>query len=396
MSTTTAATTRGSPASDTRRRPLILHLIDEFKVGGAQTHLVTVLASALSARSVDHHVVGLFGDGPIAGRLRELGVRVDVLDLRPLFARRRFLAAAGVLETLIAEARPDVVEAHLSWSRLLGLFAAWRAGVPRRIAFEQGDVYLSSWKFRLANRIGQRFADRIVVCSEALREWNLRTHGIAPDRLAVLHNCVDLARFRPRASAAASSRFDLPAGRTRFVAVGTLGEGVDKRTDVLIRALAIARTRGVDGALVVCGDGERRWTLEKLAAALDVEDRVRFLGTCVDIPEILAACDVFCHAAPFEPFGIACVEAAAAGLPAIVPNSGGIPEIVIDGRTGWLYPPLDAQALADRMVQLHESPAMRRDFGRAARRDAEHRFSVEGYVHRLHDLYQLPDRGANP
>ncbi len=285
---------------------------------------------------------------------------------------------------------------HLTWSRLLGLYAAARAGVPRRIGFEQGDIYLNSWKFRLANRVGQRHADRIVVCSEALGDWNRRTHGIAASRLVVMHNCVDLTRFRPRASDSRARAFDLPVDSTRFVAVGTLGVGVDKRTDVSIRALAYARANAADVALIVCGDGERCAVLERLALSLGVADRVRFLGTTSNVPEVLASCDVFCHASPFEPFGIACAEAAASGLPALVPNSGGIREIVREGRTGFLYPPLDAKALAERMVQLHENPALRLRLGAAARCDAEQRFGVEDYVQRLHDLYQLRASGGPP
>ncbi len=110
MSTTTAATLRVPPGVAVRRRPLILHLIDEFKIGGAQTHLATVLAASLATYPVDHRVVGLFGDGPIADHFRALGVRVDTLDLRPLLARRRYFKGARVLQELITEAHPDVVE----------------------------------------------------------------------------------------------------------------------------------------------------------------------------------------------------------------------------------------------------------------------------------------------
>lgn len=378
-----------SATADTGARPLILHIIDELKVGGAQTHLVTMLREALAAYPVAHRVVALFGDGPVAGAVRDLGVEVDVLDLRPYFARRRFLAAGRVLERLIRAHRPDLVEAHLTWSRLLGLYAAWRAGVPRRIGFEQGDVYLDSWKFRLANRIGQHFADRIVVCSQALADWNRRTHGISPRRLTVLHNCVDLARFRPAEGRSGAEAFGLPLGTTVFGAIGTLGRGVNKRTDVAIRAVAAARARGNDVALVVCGDGDQRSELEALADGLGVGPWVRFLGTRGDVPGVLAACDAFCHAAPFEPFGIVCVEAMAAGLPVLVPDSGGIREAVDDGVTGLVYPALDHEALSGLMGRLQERPDLRRSLGHAARRAAEGRFSAPGYVARLYELYGL-------
>jgi hypothetical protein len=141
---------------------LVLHIIDELKVGGAQTQLADVLREAIRRYPIKHHVVSLFGDGPIGQNLRSLGIPVETLDLRPLMGRRRFLAAAKVIEGRIRSLRPAIVEAHLTWSRLLGLYAAWRAGVPLRIAFEQGDIYLKSWKFRAANFVGQYLAHHIV------------------------------------------------------------------------------------------------------------------------------------------------------------------------------------------------------------------------------------------
>ena len=144
----------------------------------------------------------------------------------------RFLGAARVLADRFLAYRPDLVEPHLTWSRLLGLFAAWQAGVPRRIGFEQGDIYLDSWKFRAANFVGQHFAHRVVVCSRALADWNRRVHGISRGRLAVFHNCVDLARLRPSVDHQVVGTLALPAHSTLFAMVGTLGRGVNKRTDI--------------------------------------------------------------------------------------------------------------------------------------------------------------------
>lgn len=369
-------------------RPLIVHIIDELQVGGAQTHLVTMIREARRRYDLDHFVIGLFGDGPIARELEALGVGVEALDLRPLFARRRFPAAAEAIGRRLRDLRADVVEAHLTWSRLLGLYAAWRAKAPTRIGFEQGDVYLDSWKFRAANFVGQGFAHRIVVCSEALGEWNRRTHGVRRGRLEVLHNCVDLDRFRPSASRR-DPEFGFSDGTTIFAAVGTLGRGVNKRVDVAVRAIAAARESGRDVGLVVCGDGEQRADLEALAESLGVAEAVRFLGMRGDVRDVLAGCDAFCHAAPFEPFGIVCIEAMAMQLPVIVPDSGGIVEAVEDGVSGLVYPRLDHASLARAMSFLHDRPDDRRRMGRAARLAVEARFSSAAYIDRLYDLYGL-------
>ncbi len=174
---------------------LHVHVIDELRTGGAQTHLITMLREAVKYPGIEHHVVTLFGDGELSQEIRDLGIQVHVLDLRPYLRKRKFFAATFEVQTLLENLRPDLVEAHLTWSRFIALFAAWRADVPLRIGFEQGDLYLNSWKFRVANFFAQSLAHRVVVCSDALAEWAHRTHGICRSRLLVMHNCVDLARF---------------------------------------------------------------------------------------------------------------------------------------------------------------------------------------------------------
>jgi 1,4-alpha-glucan branching enzyme len=286
---------------------------------------------------------------------------------------------------LLESMRPDLVEAHLTWSRFIALLAAWRAGVPLRIGFEHGDLYMSSWKFRLASFFAQSLAHRIVVCSEALGDCFHRTHGISRSKLLVLHNCVDLARFSKSGPKAQDISF--PPGTTVFCALGTLGRGVNKRVDICIRALATARSAGAKVALVICGDGEQRGQLEGLAQSLNIASYIKFLGTRSDVAQVLRACHVFCHAAPFEPFGIVAIEAMAVGLPVVVPNSGGVRETVEHGVNGLLYPALNHQALAGAMVTFANQPALRESMGMAGRKIVEERFSVQQYLSKLYQAY---------
>ena len=366
---------------------LHVHVIDELRIGGAQTHLVTMLREAITIPRIEHHVVSLFGDGDLSQEIRDLGIQVHVLDLRPYFRQRQFWAATCELQELFERLHPDLVEAHLTWSRLIALFAAWRAGVPLRIGFEQGDLYMNSWKFRIANFFAQSLAHRIVVCSEALGHWTHRTHGTFRSKLLILHNCVDLARFSP--SGRVANDFAIPDGTTIFCAVGTLGRGVNKRVDVCLRALAVARSAGANVALIICGDGEQRQELEELALSLGIAPNVKFLGTRSDVASVLRACGAFCHAAPFEPFGIVAIEAMASGLAIVVPNSGGIRETVEHGVNGLIYPALNHQALGEAMLTLANNPDLRSSMGLAGRRFAEETFSVRRYLSNLYQAYEV-------
>ena len=362
-------------------------------MGGAQTHLETMIVCARQSHpEVSHRVVSLFGGGPIADRLTALGVPVEDLGLVELVRAHRYPAAIRVLRRLIEADAPDVVEAHLTWSRLLGLFAAWRCGTKLRIGYEQGDIYMTSPRIRLANFVLQHCVHRLVVCSAALGRWARRTHGISAARLWVLHNPVDTQRFVP-AERPTGERFGFAPDTLLMVTIGTLGRGVNKRVDVCIQALAIARREAKVG-LLICGDGPQRAELEALAASLGVTDDVRFLGLRGDVATVLTQCDVYCHAAPFEPFGIVCVEAMASGLPTIVPNGGGIPEAVDDGKTGFIYPVGDAAALAARVVELSRAPERAKQMGVAARQAAVDRFDAHRYVDNLYAAYAASLSGA--
>ena len=362
-----------------------VHVIDDLRTGGAQTHLITVLREAVKHECIEHHVVSLFGDGEMGTSIRELGIPLHILDLRSNFRRRRFLTSVGQLRKLFQELHPELVEAHLTWSRLLALLAAWQVRVPLRIGFEQGDMYMNSWKFRLANFAAQLLAHRTVVCSEALGNWVTRTHGVSRSKLLVIHNCVDLKRFQMKGPKAEDIVF--PGGTTIFCAVGTLGRGVNKRVDICIRGLAAARSQGALAGLVICGDGEQRGDLEQLTFSLGVAAHVKFLGTRCDVAAVMRSCDVFCHAAPFEPFGIVAIEAMAVGLPVVVPNAGGIREIVEHGVTGLLYPALDYEALGEAMAKLSGREDLRRSLGVAGHQSVRDRFSVEQYLRCLYQAY---------
>lgn len=367
----------------------IIHIIDELKIGGAQTHLVTMLRHLKQVYEFEHSVISLFGDGPIGDELRKIGVAVHVLDLRPFLARQRFDLAIKEIKRYIELNRPQLVEAHLTWSRLLGLLAARLADVPQRIGFEQGDIYMNSLKFRFANHLSQYYTDHYIVCSTALLHWVQKTHHISEHKLSVFYNCVDTRCFRPDIEPAPDLVAQCNSYSTRFIMVGILGKGVNKRIDIGIQALAEARQKGANISLTIAGDGELRPSLEQLAEQLGIATHVHFLGMRHDIPSVLAASDVFCHASPFEPFGIVALEAMAVGCPVIVPDSGGIREVVQPRITGLVYPALDIQALALAMLELSADKQRQQDMRQAALEAVQAHFIVEQYVKRLYTLYGL-------
>lgn len=331
----------------------IIHFIDEIKMGGAQTHLLTIVKEMLIQHPNDvHKIVVLFEDDSLSDKFREVGIEVECLNLRKYFSTKSYFKIISILKKYIKNENPKIVETHLTWSRLLVNTAAKLANVKKRIGFEHGDIYLNSIFFKITNFFSQFIFDTIIVCSEELKIWTNKTHHIANTKLKVMYNCIDLVKFKPVESKQLEKVLDKKLPKFNFITVGTLGKGVNKRVDVSIKATAILKEKGFDVGLIVCGDGEQKQDLEKLAIDLGIESQVQFLGMRNDIPKILPHAFAFVHAAPYEPFGIVCIEAMASGLPAIVPNSGGIQKIVSDGVDGYVYEHLDENHLAIKMETL--------------------------------------------
>jgi glycosyltransferase involved in cell wall biosynthesis len=142
-----------------------------------------------------------------------------------------------------------------------------------------------------------------------------------------------------------------------------------------------------DVRLEVAGSGPERVALEREVASLGIDNHVKFLGWQTDLTSALARWDVFALPSLEEGFGIAALEAMAAGLPIVATSVGGIPELIEDGRTGWLVPPGNSKAFAGRLRELILSPQQRLSMGNVGRVRARQYFSSEVMVESISKIY---------
>jgi glycosyltransferase involved in cell wall biosynthesis len=156
----------------------------------------------------------------------------------------------------------------------------------------------------------------------------------------------------------------------RFIALGRL----DRRKGLDIALEALAEVPEADLAIV--GDGEERAALEALASQLGVSERVRFVGYAEDVRSAIAESDVALSSARQEGLGVALLEAMAMERPVVALPTGGVPEVVRDGETGWLASNGSARALARAMQASIDAPDELRRRGAAARARVEDHFSV--------------------
>ena len=340
--------------------------------GGAEIHLHE-LFGRIAARGGGGgggggHEVHLIASGwpSCAPRAVVDGIQVTRLGGRHSFAPR----ARGAVRRALRKQRFDVVIEDIN---KLPLFLPMLTSLPfvaivphlfGTTAFAEASAPLAAvvWAAELPIPWAYRRAAFHAI-SESTRD-DLVRRGVPSERIVVIHPGVDSAAYRPDP---ATER----ATRPTFLYLGRLKRY--KGVEFALRALAIARAARADVTLDICGQGDDRPRLERLATELGLNDAVRFLGY---VPEeekqrLLRQAWAVVFPSPKEGWGIANIEAAACGTPALASDSPGLRESVQNGVTGYLVPHGDSQALADRMLALAADPAAVERLGRAARTFAE-------------------------
>lgn len=319
---------------------------------------------------------------PLVRRAAAVGIAVRPMTIRSegdLFALARI---AG----LVRRGRFDVLHLHTSQAHGLGAVAARLAGRRRPAVVVTRRVEHSIFRHTFLGLDRLKYApgaDRVLCVSNQVRTV-LRADGLPDAMLAVVHDGVELERFRRPGRSPEAVRRDLgiPAGAFLVGTVGHLEEA--KGQQHLVDALARLAERVPGARLLVVGEGEARPVLAVRAVGLGLGNRVVFTGFREDVPDLLGAMDVFAFASASEGLGSSVLEAMAAGTPVVAVAAGGVPEAVRDGREGLLVRPGDGDAIADAIAQalanVFEDPAAARARARAARRRLECEFGAERMV----------------
>jgi glycosyltransferase involved in cell wall biosynthesis len=251
----------------------------------------------------------------------------------------------------------------------------------RRILFAHGIEVWGDPAYRAVRpwepKLLRQALSRVAIVSRFSQKRMAAAFGLGPDRFTLFPNAVDLPG--PPSP---------PRGRT-ILAVARLGAGErEKHLDKLIRALPLVPA----AQLVVIGDGPLRDELCTLAATLGVADRVALPGAVDAATLMLAYADACVFALPSskEGFGIVYLEAWAHGLPVIGSRHGAAGEVITDGVDGFTVDPTDIQALAERLRQLLDDPALAARMGAAGRATVERQYSNAAFVANLRALLATP------
>lgn len=319
------------------------------------------------------------GDTPTPGRLLRLSWQVLSRDPRP-YCR------------LLGQRRPALIHAHFGIEGVYALPLARRLGVPLVTTFHGFDATLSTgallcspaWaNYPLFRRRLAQQGDLFLCASSFIRERMLAL-GFPEERTHVHYIGVNTGAIRPR-----EADEETPV----ILAVARLVEV--KGIEYLIRAFARLVPRVPEVELVIIGEGPLKRRLQALARSLGVAARVRFLGA-QSHDQVLAWMrksamfvlpSVRTRTGRSEGLGMVLLEAAASGVPMVGTRHGGIPEVIVEGKTGCLAAERDSDELAARMVELFADSARRARMARNARALVETRFDLRKQTEKLEDFY---------
>ena len=379
----------------------ILHIITRLDLGGSAEN--TLLSAAGLARK-GHHVAivaGFSENPPSSGELAAQQAGVEIRRTRLLRREVSPLADLACLWRLcgiIRSGRYDIVHTHTSKAGVIGRLAGRLCGVKTLVHTPHGHIFYAYFSpgmttlFMWLERLVAPLTHAHIALTSAEREEYLERGIGSPGNFHQVFSGIILEKSMVGESLRLPVREGLAIPPTAFVSLTIARLVPVKNHDLIVRAAVELTGRFPDIYFVFAGDGELRGKLEALAEREGVSARISFVGWRQDIPALLAASDIFVLCSHNEGMGRVFVEAQAAGLPCVGSNVCGIPEVVCEGKTGYLVPTDDPHQLAVRIESLYSRRHTLEPMRDACRKWACSKFSVETMVDKIELIYM----GAAP
>jgi glycosyltransferase involved in cell wall biosynthesis len=357
-----------------------MFIITSMPVGGAETLLVNLIRRMDRERFAPE-LCCLKSLGPLGEMLSS-----EVPTFSNVLSNKWDIGVLGRLTRLMRQRKiAAVVTVGAGDKMFWGRLAAWRAGVPVVLS----AIHSTGWPDVIGrlNRMLTPLTDAFIGVAEQHGNYLTDNEGFPAQKVRVIANGVDVERFRPSVDGTAIRRELRISPKTPLAGI-VAALRPEKNHAAFLQAAAKVRQQIPDAHFLIVGDGPDRLMLEALSHDLQLDDAVHFVGSRSDTPELLAAMDVFALTSRMEANPVSILEAMAAGKPVIAPAVGSIPDVVLDGATGYLTAAGDVEAVANRLTELLSNAALARSFGSCGRALVEDHWSLEGMVEGYENLIE--------
>ena len=370
-------------------KPNVLQLVGSFHQGGSERQAIQLTQLLRSSDRYTIHLACLSPEGSLRKQVDDMGITdvpafpltsfYDLNAARQLFRFVKLLRARAV----------DIVQTHDFYTNVFGMAAAAVAGVNVRIAARRETTGVRTKAQAKAEHLAYTLAHAIVGNAEAVRRA-LISEGVNSKKIVTIHNGLDLSRIAVSPGltrAEMLARLNLPDGYRFVTIVANLRMPV-KDHGTFLRAAARVVKAVPDAAFVLAGEGELVESMQALAAELGLQERAFFVGRCERVNELLAVSDVCVLSSIAEGFSNAILEYMGAARPVVATDVGGAREAIRDGVNGFVVPPKNPEAMAERIVEVLSDRDAAVAMGQASLRIIEEDFSLAAQLRRTEELYE--------
>lgn len=360
----------------------ILFITSRLAIGGEELSTLTI-AKELKKRG--HDVSWMSTAGPILSEIEENHIS---FVKAPVNGRGvlSILQGAMHIHRFLRQVDIDIVHSQSVYPALMSFFACLFSSknyVPRIIWHDRG---IHEYSYRIVAHLFNYMMDFIITNSQYEKELLIR-QGLKPQKVRAIHNCLNTVF-------PINVHFDINVARwlgitkENFV-IGTVRRLHPKKGGYyeLLEAMAIILKEEAKAKLLIVGDGPLREKLQKRTLELGIASRTIFAGLRRDLEKIYPLMDVFVLPSTYEPFGNVLIEAMSFGIPVVATNVGGIPEIIIDGVTGFLVPPREPNNLAEKILYLLESRDVAKKMGKLGKENVKKYFIAKRLGDEIEEVY---------
>jgi len=366
----------------------VLLLTTHLNPGGIGIYTLS-LACALKKSGID--VIVSSSGGELVDDLHTAGidhVRIPVNTSADIGLHT--ILSCSILGGIMRDRNIDIVHAQTRVTQVIAYFLTKR----RKACFV--STCHGFFKMKFFRKILPCWGVCTIAISHAVRQHLACDMGVSKDRIALIHNGIDISRFNPCISAdeKAAVKKQYSLGKGPVIGIVSRLSKV-KGHKYLLKAFARVQKSIPDSQLLIIGSGPRRYAeeLKSLSKKLGIAEMSRFYPACRDVSVPLSAIDVFCQPSLQEGLGLSILEAMAMGIPVVASDVGGIHALIKHRLNGFLVPSMDEKALADAIIEILSDPVTARSMGAESRKIAERDFTLEAMCDRVIGVYDMAMKG---
>ena len=308
-------------------------------------------------------------------------------------SRKNFPSAMFKLAAYLKKEKVDILHTHLFEPSTVGLMAGLLAGTPHRVSTRHYSDYHTrvnkNWHVRI-DKLCNLLSHRIIGVSQHTTDHVVEVEKTPPGKVVTIYNGIDFDRVKTSDAGDFRARIRREFEAEDKILILTTGrlhpeKGYPYLFDAVPKLKELSRKPFV---WLIAGRGTFEQEFKKQVSDLGADDVVRFTGFRTDMPDLMAASDLFVLPSVAEAFGVVFAEAIYLGTPIVAARTGGIPEIVTDGVDGVLIPPADSNAIAEAVADLVNNPEKLKSLAGGGREKIIERFEFEDMTRRYEAVYE--------